>query len=383
MRRFSYWPYLFLFIFYFCIFTLPQGLTQNFRSMAVASFSPLWKGLSTLKQKISLFTPKDKESCVLQKKLEDAEQQNILLQSQLEQIKQWLISDHRLHEEYERLKVLNAFSSEFFKGRTQEQIARLELSSQALNACVIFREPALWSSALWVDVGEKQNKQLGRKVIGKNSPVLVGSSIIGVVEYVGKSRSQIRLITDARLTPSVRAVRGREQDRYLFEQIEALLFSINRREGFFSSEEEKEAVLSVLLHLASKLQIQQEDLYLAKGELFGSSAPLWRARSALLKGIGFNYDFADEEGPARNLRTAEPYETQEGKKLAPLLRPGDMLITTGLDGVFPAGFRVGIVSKVNMLTEGASSYEIEALPTAGNLDEISHVVILPPCESEV
>jgi cell shape-determining protein MreC len=55
-------------------------------------------------------------------------------------------------------------------------------------------------------------------------------------------------------------------------------------------------------------------------------------------------------------------------------------MTTGLDGIFPPGFRVGIVSSVKTLKEGASSYEIEAVSTAGNLDLITHVFVLPPSE---
>ena len=33
-----------------------------------------------------------------------------------------------------------------------------------------------------------------------------------------------------------------------------------------------------------------------------------------------------------------------------------------------------------MLKEGASSYEIEAIATAGNLDEMAHVIVLPPIQ---
>ena len=57
-----------------------------------------------------------------------------------------------------------------------------------------------------------------------------------------------------------------------------------------------------------------------------------------------------------------------------------MLLTTGLDGVFPAGYRVASVSKVHLLKEGASSYEIEASAAAGNFDEIKRVVIVPPID---
>jgi hypothetical protein len=235
---------------------------------------------------------------------------------------------------------------------------------------------------LWIDVGQQQNIQLGKKIVAKNSPVLFGTSIIGVVEYVGHSRSRVRLITDARLVPAVRAIRGGESNRFLLEHLDALLFALKRRQDFFSSPEEKTSVLSFLSQMAARSTMQQEDIYLAKGEIFGSSAPLWRSRSQVLKGIGFNYDFADEEGPARDLRSGEPYDQQGKQEHLALLREGDMLVTTGLDGIFPAGYRVAMVSKVQTLKEGASSYEIEAVAAAGNLDEISHVVVLLPLNGE-
>ncbi|HEY2810164.1 MAG TPA: rod shape-determining protein MreC [Rhabdochlamydiaceae bacterium] len=390
MRRFSYWPYLFLCLFFFSLFSLPRNAAENMRSMAICSFSPLWRGLDAIKGKVFfLFSLplhlEKKDSGELQLQLESLQEENRLLQSKLKQVKEWLRFDVRMQEEFERLKHLNASAdpawNNFFSHRLEELSQRLQCQMQSLPAQVIFREPSSWSSAVWIDAGEKQNVKLKKKVIAKNSPVLVGSSIIGVVEYVGHSRSRIRLITDARLIPSVRVVRGREADRCLFEHFEAILFALSRRENFFSSQEQANSTLGMLVELAQRLNMQKEDLFLAKGELRGSSAPIWRSRSHVLKGIGFNYDFADKEGPARDLRTGEPYDPQGKKEPVALLRSGDLLVTTGLDGVFPPGYRVAIVSQVNPLLEGASSYEIQAVPTAGNFNEISDVIVLPPIEN--
>lgn len=55
-------------------------------------------------------------------------------------------------------------------------------------------------------------------------------------------------------------------------------------------------------------------------------------------------------------------------------------MTTGFDGIFPAGYPVAIVSKVQPLKEGAPCYEIEARATAGNLDDIHRVVVLAALE---
>jgi cell shape-determining protein MreC len=305
-----------------------------------------------------------------------------------EQVRQWLLSEERIQEECQRLQRLRRAEQidgpwqEFFARRAQELNRRLELQAQAMPATVIFREPASWSSALWIDVGEEQNKNLGQTVIAKNSPVLSGAALIGVVEYVGQRRSRVRLITDARLTVAVRALRGREQSRQMLEHLNALFFSLNRQSDLFSSPEEETALLTQLTAFAHKLSAEGEDRYLAKGELFGCSAPLWRSRGQQLRGVGFNYDFADEEGPARDLRSGESYDPTWRKEPIALLKAGDVLVTSGLDGVFPAGYRVALISKVQSLKEGASSYEIEATIAAGDLESVSHVTVLPSFSEE-
>lgn len=387
MRRISYWPYIFLAVFFLCILNIPSGTADRLRSAAVCSFSPVWQLLFAAKKQCIYFMTLPFNAAVNapyahEDKLDHLRQENTQLRVQLEKVKEWLLCDERIQEQYERLRQLGGLKQSqeydnFFQRRYQELSERLAFNLQSIAASVVFREPSTWSSALWIDVGEKQNKVLGKKIIEKNSPVLFGTSIIGVIEYVGERRSRVRLITDARLVPSVRALRGREQDRYLLEHVDALVLALKRREDLFTSHEMCSNVLVLLSQLKSRLQAEYSDRYLAKGEIYGCSSPLWRSRSPILKGVGFNYDFADEEGPARDLRTGEPYESYSKKEPIALLRAGDVLVTTGLDGVFPTGYRVAMVTKVHLLREGASSYEIEAIATAGNLDEISHVIVLP------
>jgi len=358
MKRLSYKPYALLLVFCFCVFNVPQGTAERMRSLAVSILAPT--RATAMEEK----TP------------------------EREQVRQWLLSEERIQEEWQRLQKLRRAEKvdgpwqDFFARRAQELNRRLELQALAMPATVIFREPASWSSAFWIDVGEEQNKNLGQRIIAKNSPVLSGASIIGVIEYVGQRRSRVRLITDTRLSVAVRALRGREQNREMLEHLNALLFSLKRREDLFSSPEEESALLTELTALAQRLGAEGEDLYLAKGELFGCSAPLWRSRGQHLKGVGFNYDFADEEGPARDLRTGVPYDPVWKKEPLALLKAGDVLVTSGLDGIFPAGYRVALISKVLSLKEGASSYEIEASMAARDLDSLSHVTVLASLSEE-
>jgi rod shape-determining protein MreC len=330
MRKTRYYPYLLLVIFVFLTMSFPSHPLARARSLTVLSIAPSWEAVSYLKHTllaVATSVPPQGgrvKSDQLAQEVDHLRQENQLLRSELGQIKEWLLFEDRIDQQLDRLKQLSSrkegelFWREFFRRRSEHLAGRLELQLQALPAKVVFREPTSWSSVIWVNVGERDNEALGRSVVAKNSPVLSGTAIVGIVEDVRRRQSRIRLITDTNLVPSVRAAR---------------------------------------------------DQMLAKGELRGGGAPLWRSRGQVLKGVGFNYDYADEEGGARDLRSKEP-----------LLKSGDLLVTTGLDGIFPPGFEVAVVTYIAPLKEGASAYECEAKSVAGNLDELTHVTILPPLE---
>lgn len=382
MRKISYRPYVFLLLFFLSVMSLPQGVAERIRSAAVASFSPGWRGLNFLREQtvciatLSLGKPSGSTPV----ELEQLSQENHLLRSQMESVREWLLNEDRLQKQMQRYQFLSsqADKSDFFKRRSQELKDALDLQLSSLFAKVIFRQPASWSSSVWINVGENDNRRLGKQVVCKNSPVVLGSSIVGVVEYVGDSQSRVRLLTDSSLVISVRSVRGELQNRHLLDPLETILFALEARSDLLESDQDKKVATQLLSRLKQNLLASSGDLYLAKGELKGSSAPLWRSRGCVLKGLGFNYDFPDAEGPARDLRSGEPYGQSGRGDPVRLLQWGDLLVTTGLDGLFPAGFHVATVSSVQMLKEGASSYEIQAVPTAGDLETLSYVFVLPP-----
>lgn len=249
----------------------------------------------------------------------------------------------------------------FFERRAQNLTKRLEMHLHGMGANVILREPNFWSSHLWIDRGATQG-------VTKNSPVVIGNCLIGLVDEVEKDRSKVRLITDIQLTPAVRVVRGEQGARYLMDLSDQFLEILRAKRGLLGTPETEQMAMKTIEALKTSTMRVWGDHYLAKGEISGSSFPLWRSRSPLLKGKGFNYDFPDSEGHARDLRGS----------LAdvPLLLPGDLLLTSGLDGVFPEGLEVGIVSKVHLLREGDYSYDLEAIPCFTHLDELREVWVL-------
>lgn len=348
--------------------SMPNSSAERFRSCAVALVGVPWRLLDSLKMQMGVLFVSPRTTPDTEK----LKQENQLLKQQIERLRDELASYAHVLQEVQKI---SGFLPEdpFLKRREQEILRRVELHTKSLGARVIFREPASWSSSFWINVGEKNNQALGENVVAKNSPVVLGGSLVGVVEYVGEKRSRVRLITDNHLTLAVRAVRGEEQNRYALE----LLSQLYR---FAEKSKNQKEIGDVIKKLEKSWGGEADSLYLAKGELSGSSEPLWRSRGTSLKGTGFNYDFADEEGPERHLITGEPLnQLGQGKKVS-LIKPGDLLITTGLDGLFPPGLRVAYVTEVAPLREGACAYDIRAKSVIPSLEGVSFVTVLPPID---
>lgn len=344
------------------IFLLSISLTasERLRSSITSAFHPLWQKVDSIKQYIGFLEYSDdiylSHDTPLSKteELQRLQLQNLLLQQKLEATLEIL----RLHQE------IPAHSN----------LAMHEI----LPARVIYRSPAAWNSSLWINVGEFDNRRLNRQIVAHNSPVLVGLSIVGVVEEVREYQSRVRLITDSGLTPAVRASRGGKQEKYLVEILDNLKHILQSDESIFTQSADKDHFLGEIQNLLHRLENERQTIYLAKGELQGTSHPIWRTGGQVLHGIGFNYDFSDNEGPKRDLRTGKIIGSANDDSAIPLLKINDLLVTTGMDGVFPAGLQAARVTLIKPLREGDYYYEIEALPTAGNLSDISTVFVIPP-----
>jgi cell shape-determining protein MreC len=353
MKRTIIFPYVLLGAFLLVWASLSKKATDQSRECAIASLAPAWRWLSGAKPRSSSAD-----------ELTRLKIENQHYRTQMEWVREWLLSEKRLETQAEHWKI----EQPLLARRAAHLMDILRRQMAALPAQIIYRDASSWSSTLWLNVGEEDNRAIGYNLVSKNSPVVSGLSLIGVVDYVGKKQSRVRLITDSGLSPSVRVSRGISQNREIIDLIDSLNSRIQGRDDLpqISSELEK---------LKSALSSTSEELFLAKGELHGSSAPFWRSRLPVLKGVGFNYDYEDEAGPARDLRTGRPLNGNGAA--APLLKVGDLLVTSGLDGLFPPGLSVATVSSIAPLSEGGYAYEIEARPTSGSLDELDALFVLP------
>lgn len=365
MKRKSPRSYLMILAAGLLLMSIPKATAEKLRGSTVAILSPAWDYLN--KAKLSAVS--------LGESINQTEQNGDLSGSQLtsnEEIQRLTIENLLLSQEVETLR-------EILNHKRYLSAQKLnDIQSEVVPARVIFRSPSTWNSSLWINVGQADNVALGRTLIAKNSPIVTGKSVIGVIDYVGERQSRVRLITDSGLTPSVRAARGKPYNNLLSENIHFLIEGLSVRQEFWLSSEEQKQLTQLLNKMQTGLNQQQSSLYLAKGEIHGSSKPLWRTQGRLLKGVGFNYDFPDELGSARDLRTGKLVSESGNIPSTPILKVNDLLITTGMDGVFPSGLHVAQVTSIHMLKEGDYAYELEAKPTAGNLDELSLVFVMPP-----
>lgn len=371
--------YIVLVVVILLLLSATKVISEKWRGIAAEWISPMWVTIEQSLHKIQ--SANDNTSEILEndafKKLQ---LDNQLLRSDIEKFQTLFQQERLLNRKLSTLlKHKSSAHASISERRFDERLLQLlSIKAQAVPARVIFRSPATWSSSLWVNVGTSDNERLGQSVIMKNSPVVVGLSLVGVIDYVGKNQSRVRLITDSGLCPSVRASRGGILQDHLLDSIRDLQDNIAVYGHYFAAKDDKNTFIKQLENLKELFSKNRESWSLAKGELYGGSKPLWRSVDNILYGIGFNYDFDDEEGSARDLRTGKLLNASEQAPSMSILKVNDLLVTTGMDGVFPPGLHVGRVSKVYLLNEGDYYYELEAHPTAGNLNELSFVFVLPP-----
>lgn len=372
MRRYGY---LILAALLLSVLSIPDHFANRMRSASIGLVAPSWRHFGNLKEmflKITTVWPSGGYHTPphVVKELEMIRLENYQLKLQLDLLKAELKLDKMISDQVDQL-MRNSDQSEYAQRRKEEIFRQLELYSHAITARVIFRESTAWKSSVWVNVGESTNRRLKIRLIEKNSPVVLGTTVVGLVDHVGENRSRIRLLTDRALTPSVRVIRGNEQKQIAFREVEKVVRLLSSYEGGVIAEKLK----PLLHHLEQGMTLQEKNLYLAKGESQGMRYPIWRSRGTVLHGQGFNYDFEDREGPSRDLRTGRSSSSHE--EAVPLIQAGDVVITTGMDGLFPAGLRVGTISKVYPLKEGACAYEADIQSLVEEFDNLLFVTILP------
>ena len=340
------------------LLSMPKSAADKLRSQALPLSVSVWNACAMGQQILCAgpcnFSQNPSE-------LESLQIENDALKDQIERIFCWLKHQDHL---------------EFLQAEDAKDL--IDQTKRYLTGKVIFREPASWSQFIWIDIGTDANKGSLEPILAKNSPVIVNSSLVGVVDECYKKRSLVRLITDENVCPAVRVKRGSIQTRIIKESIDSLLHYLPIQQDIFPNANEYQSFLDKLSWLNSCLTQEREDRFFAKGQLQGLSEPLWRCGDKTLRGFGFQWDRGDEYGPAREITSGQALNADENYSPIELLKVGDVLVTSGLDGVFPPNLKVAVVSKVFPLPRGAPTYELEAKILVPNIHDLTYVHVLPP-----
>lgn len=364
------------------LMSLPKHSSEILRGSTIEIFAPIWQRLIAFKGFFShVNLPSDTSSPINTEEIQRLSLENTLLRNEISYLKEVMQQELKTLSQLAAMQdnPISKDSISFIKKRHRQELQKLlHMQLEAVPAKVIFRSESSWNSSLWINVGEATNETLGRMVVAKNSPIIVGTALVGVIDFVGKHQSRVRLITDSGLTPAVRVLRGAPQALLIQDKIHALLRDIERVKEVLPPSSENNELIAFLTKAKERLTPGDHIWYLAKGELHGTSKPLWRSQGLLLKGVGFNQDFADNESPARDLRSGKPLEANSKLPSMPILKVQDLLVTTGMDGVFPPGLLVAEVKTIHFLKEGDYTYELDAAPVLGDLNHLSLVFVIPP-----
>lgn len=372
--------YFLIFALILSVMSLSRHSSEKMRGESVALLAPVWEKILSFKHFLLHPTqPSPFNSFSPQENHEQLQLENQLMLSELSDLEKQLNEQLLLSSQIEQIASKSPAGAKELAEDHQKSLQRslktLKWRLNAMPARVIFRSFDSWNSSLWINVGESSNQEQ-QTLVAINSPVVVGRAIVGIIDYVGKHQSRVRLLTDRRLTPSVRAARGGEQDFFMGQMIESLLLQMERKKQLTLSSEDQTQLMTLLKKLQQNVQPLKRTWYLAKGELIGNSS-ISKGQNLTLKGTGFNYDFEDEEGDARDLRSGKSLQHPQ-EPAVPILKVDDILVTTGMDGIFPPGFQVGVVTQVGLLKEGDYFYHLEAKSVVGPLEELALVFVLPP-----
>ncbi|WP_213358197.1 rod shape-determining protein MreC [Chlamydiifrater phoenicopteri] len=311
--------YLLIFLGVFGSLCLPKTLQERARIAFVDAYMTLFSWETNKEQKKS-------EAHFL-------ETENFLLKKELESAKDLLRASYSIKK---TSPVMEEFLRPYY--------------DKSIEAKIIFRDPTCWGSSLWINVGKNCSVQ-------KQSPVVCGKVLLGIIDYVGERQSRVRVVSDVGMKPSVASAKSSMKSGSIQILADRLVASLESLPQSCLEDEEKANFIRLITEFSRSICCE-EDGPVFRGILFGSGNPLWSNTVDVLHGDGF-YCYSGDIDKER-------------------LSLGDVLVTTGMDGVFPPGLLVAEVTKIFPLKEGACTFSLEAKSLISGLERLSWVSILPP-----
>ncbi len=298
------------------------------------------------------------------------------LWSQIVALRSELSPEEALKERVRQLELERTILIQRLKEATSEVATPLQ--SHGVKARVLAREPGAWNRFLWVDAGRETVGEDGP--LQKQSPVVYGDAVVGLIEYVGRRQSLVRLITDPQCCLAVQvAAEGSQGIQVASQRLQRLLRTNSQVD---------ETLRCALQPLLMQLSQEHRTTVAWRGSLKGSG-----------NSAGGEASLVGEFYPSESRRAAQhadadlsvsPTYLHEGHILHPGVwdrnqhpSAGALLVTTGLDGIFPAGLKVGYIESTaadNRRPEQVAwpAPTFTALPAVETLDDLQWLTILAP-----
>src|SRR3990167_6542677 len=181
MKKESFYPYIIVVFLLFMSVSISKSKIGKFQEILIGSFIPT---------RATLYNKKGGSDLI---RLKTLELENELLKNQANSFYEYLQFEEKIGEQFDLLKQITTegkedlYWNEFFRRRADEIKSVLKINLESIPAKVIYRDPNSYSSSLWINIGEKQNENIGRSIISKNSPVVIGKNLVGIIEHVGKN----------------------------------------------------------------------------------------------------------------------------------------------------------------------------------------------------
>lgn len=212
--------------------------------------------------------------------------------------------------------------------------------------------------------------------VQKGSAVIIGDCVVGFIDVVHGLCARLRLVTDTRSKVAVEIKKASALHKEGIGDVSASMKALSMDVSYwqFLAEHGLFQDSSRALEIQKLLKDLQKELYSDRAlestslqGLLRGSPNFWRYGQNHLVAEGF-------------YRQIEISETSFKPNSNPI-EPGDLLVTSGLDGRYPPGLRVGYVSGVRAQDPANTLFEVEASSALADFSKEKWVWVLPPMMS--
>lgn len=270
------------------------------------------------------------------------------------------LEEHTYADSKEREQYLRHSNRKYGMRRNHEFDEKLACYTRSIEAPIIRK--SLTEYAAFIFIGKGRFDDPHSNTLKVDSPVVYGNTLIGVVEEIEDRISKVRLLTDARMVVPSRAIRGGRS----LSHVQA------KARGLYSLLDEDSPLGEEILAFLRRDGC--DETVHAKGCIQGGGLPFLGRRVPYLQATNFSGFYRDEDSSSRDIYGKE-YTLKKTPSLA-ILAKGDIIVTTGEEGVFPPGLAIGIVSSCPTTKDGVT-LDAHVAPLI-SLQEISGVTIISP-----